>query len=166
MPRFPQRREYRDDHVPGYVYLIEAIGVTGIIPGRLVRRCKIGLSRNPGVRLQNFIDNQPPCDFRIVKAIFVQDMASIEDALHARFKHCNIKLEKSREWHDFNPWQYQMVLWAFSRYESRRASFSGLPRRAAVGALLGLLGLSILVGHGMRADAPQVQSAPATQKSK
>ncbi len=166
MSRFSQRREYRDDHVPGYVYLFEAINVTGIIPGKLVRRCKIGLSRNPGLRLQNFIDNQPPCNFQIIKTIHVSDMASVEDALHARFKHCNIKLEKSREWFDLNLWQYQMVLWAFSRYESQRVSFSDLPKRAIVGALIGLLGLGMLIGHGMRSDDPQVQSAPVIQKSK
>jgi hypothetical protein len=93
-------------------------------------------------------------------------MASVEDALHARFKHCNIKLEKSREWFDLNLWQYQMVLWAFSRYESQRVSFSDLPKRAIVGALIGLLGLGMLIGHGMRSDDPQVQSAPVIQKSK
>jgi hypothetical protein len=91
MSRFPLRREYRDDHVPGFVYLIEAVGVTGIIPGKLVRRCNIGLSRNPELRLQNFVDNQPPCDFRIIRAIYVQDMASVEDTLHSQFKHSNIK---------------------------------------------------------------------------
>lgn len=164
MSRFPQRREYRDDHVPGYVYLIEAIGVTGIIPGRLVRRCKIGLSRNPELRLQNFIDNQPPCDFRIVKAIYVSDMATVEDTLHAKFKHCNIKLEKSREWHDFNPWQYAMVLWAFSRYEQRQVTFADIPKRALAGGLIALLGVGVMIGHIVRPDAPQTVPVSATEQ--
>ncbi len=163
MTRFPKRYEYRNDHVEGYVYLIEAVNVTGILPGRLVRRCKIGLSRNPELRLQNFIDNQPPCDFRIIKVIHVSDMASVEDQLHARFKHCNIKLEKSREWHDFNPWQYAMVLWAFSHYESRRISFEGIPVRLIAGGLVALLGVGLMIGHLARPDAPQVQ--PATTRS-
>jgi hypothetical protein len=166
MSRFPQRREYRDDHVPGYVYLFEAINVTGIIPGKLVRRCKIGLSRNPELRLQNFIDNQPPCNFQIIKTIHVQDMASVEDSLHRQFKHCNIKLEKSREWFDLNLWQYQMVLWAFSRYESQHVSFNNLSKRATVGVLIGLVGVGMLIGHGIRSDDPQVRSMPAIQKSK
>jgi len=172
MSRFPQRREYRDDHVPGHVYLIEAVNVTGIIPGKLVRRCKIGLSRNPELRLQNFIDNQPPCDFRIIKAIYVEDMATVEDALHNQFKHCNIKLEKSREWHNFNPWQYAMVLWAFSRYESHRISFADIPKRlplalrsaqSLVGTLIALLGVGILIGHAVREDAPQTQPTTSTK---
>ncbi|KAB8316158.1 GIY-YIG nuclease family protein [Tolypothrix campylonemoides VB511288] len=157
MSRFPVRREHRDDHVPGYVYLIEAIGVTGIIPGKLVRRCKIGLSRNPELRLQNFIDNQPPCDFQIVKAIYVSDMAATEDQLHSQFKHCNLKLEKSREWFDLNPWQYAMVLWAFSRYESRRISFENIPIRLVAGGLVALLGIGMLIGHGMRSPSPEMQ---------
>ena len=172
MSRFPKRYEYRDDHFPGYVYLIEAIDVTGIIPGKLVRRCKIGLSRNPELRLQNFIDNQPPCDFRIIKSIYVQDMAAVEDALHHQFKHCNIKLEKSREWHNFNPWQYAMVLWAFSRYESHRISFADIPKRlplalrsaqSLVGTLIALLGVGILIGHAVREDAPQTQPVTSTK---
>ena len=155
MTRFSKRCEYRDDHVPGYVYLIEAINVTGIIPGKLVRRCKIGLSRNPEMRLQNFIDNQPPCNFQIIKAIYVEDMAAVEDTLHNQFKHCNIKLEKSREWFDLNVWQYAMVLWAFSRYESRRITFENIPVRLVAGGLVALLGVGILIGQSMR--SPQVQ---------
>jgi hypothetical protein len=166
MSRFPQRREYRDDHVPGYVYIIEAVNVTGIIPGRLVRRCKIGLSRNPELRLQNFIDNQPPCNFRIVKAIYVEDMAAVEDALHAKFKHCNIKLEKSREWFDLYPHQYAMVLWAFSRYESHRVSFEDIPVRLVAGGLVALLGIGMLIGQGMRSPNGQWQrQSPEVQSS-
>jgi len=150
MSQFPKGYEYRDDHVPGHVYLIEAINVTGIIPGKLVRRCKIGLSRNPEMRMQRLVKNQPPCDFRLVKAIFVQDMATVEDALHAQFKHCNIKLEKSREWFDLNLWEYQMVLWAFSRYEPRRITFENIPVRLVAGGLVALLGVGMLLGQGMR----------------
>jgi hypothetical protein len=158
MARYPKPYVYRDDHVQGYVYLIEAIGVTGIIPGKLVRRCKIGLSRSPELRLQNFIDNQPPCDFRIIKAIYVEDMATAESAIQAKFKHCNIKLEKSREWFNLNLWQYQQVLWAFSRYESHRISFADIPKRAIAGGLVALLGVGLLIGYGIRESAtPQVQ---------
>jgi hypothetical protein len=164
MSRYPKPYVYRDDHVPGYVYLIEAINVTGIIPGKLVRRCKIGLSRSPEMRLQNFIDNQPPCNFRIIKAIYVEDMATVESALQAKFKHCNIKLEKSREWFNLNPWQYQQALWAFSRYESHRISYADIPKRALVGGLIVLLGVGVMIGHVVRPETPQVQ--PATVKEK
>jgi hypothetical protein len=155
MTRYPKPSAYRNDHIPGYVYLIEAINVTGIIPGKLVRRCKIGLSRSPELRLQNFIDNQPPCNFKIIKAIYVQDMETVETALHQRFKHCNIKLEKSREWFNLNPWEYTMVLWAFSRYESHRISFADIPKRAIAGGLVALLGVGLLIGYSMRVSTSQ-----------
>jgi hypothetical protein len=166
MSRFPQRREYRDDHVPGFVYLIEAINVTGIIPGKLVRRCKIGLSRNPELRLQNFVDNQLPCDFQIIKAIYVEDMATVEDTLHQRFKHCNIKLEKSREWFNLNPWQYTMALWAFSRYESHRVSFADIPKRAIAGTLVTLIGVGVMVGYLVKPNVSEVRPTNTLQKGK
>lgn len=60
----------RDDHSPGYVYLIEAIGFHGLFPGKLLKRCKIGLSRDPDARLHRFKISQFPCDVRIVLAIY------------------------------------------------------------------------------------------------
>jgi hypothetical protein len=90
-------------------------------------------------------------------------MATVEDHLHAKFKHCNIKLEKSREWFDLNLWQYQMVLWAFSRYESRRISFEDIPVRLVAAGLLVLLGTGMLIGQGMRSHSPEVQ--PTTTRS-
>ncbi len=91
-------------------------------------------------------------------------MASVEDVLQNQFKHCNIKLEKSREWHDFNPWQYAMVLWAFSRYESHRISFEDVPVRLIAGGLVALLGIGLMIGYAARPDdTPQVQ--PATTRS-
>ncbi|MFB2772549.1 hypothetical protein ACE1AT_25195 [Pelatocladus sp. BLCC-F211] len=60
----------RNDNIPGWVYLIEAENVTGIIPGRLVRRCKIGLSRNPQMRLDALHSSQPPCNYAILRTIY------------------------------------------------------------------------------------------------
>jgi hypothetical protein len=91
-------------------------------------------------------------------------MATVEDQLHAKFKHCNIKLEKSREWFNLNPWQYQQALWAFSRYESHRISFDNIPVRLVAGGLVALLGVGLMIGHLARPDdTPQVQ--PATTRS-
>jgi hypothetical protein len=157
MTRFPKRYEYRDDHVEGYVYLIEAINVTGIIPGKLVRRCKIGLSWNPELRLQNFIDNQPPCDFKIVRTIYVEDMADVEDRLHEKFKSCNVKLVKSREWFNLLPWQYWMVHLEFNRYDSKR-NYSLSPQLVG-GLLIALLGVGLFVGYSMRESAPQAEQS-------
>lgn len=160
MSRYPKPYVYRDDHVPGYVYLMRAKGYHGLVPGCVLYRCKIGLSRNPESRLQTFIDNQPPCDIEIIKTIYVQDMETVESTLHQQFKHCNVKLVKSREWFDLNPWQYQMALWAFSRYESRRISFEGIPVRLVAGGLVALLGVVLLIGYGMRENVtPQMQQS-------
>lgn len=55
---FNNEYQTRNDHEPGYIYLMEAEGYHGLIPGFYLRRCKIGLSRNPQLRLENFHANQ------------------------------------------------------------------------------------------------------------
>ena len=121
---------HRNDHERGYVYLIEAIGFHGIIPGRLLRRCKIGLSRDPQLRRQNFVDSQFPCDVEIITTIYVEDMAEAEGELHQIFKACNVTLEKSREWFDLSPWQYLKCLWEFRQREAIVFSLSDIPMKA------------------------------------
>ncbi|MBP5976604.1 GIY-YIG nuclease family protein [Brasilonema sp. CT11] len=148
--------QYRDDHVPGWVYLLEAEGYHGILPGCYLRRCKIGLTRSVENRLDTLHSSQPPCNYKVVKAIYVADMAAVEDALHRQFKHRNVKLIKSREWHDFLPHQYAMVLWMFSRYDSKR-EHSISPRLIAAG-LAALLGVGLLIGYSVRESAkPEIQ---------
>ncbi len=138
----------RNDNVPGYCYLIEAVGVSGIIPGRLMRRCKIGLSRNPQARLEALTTNQPPCEYVILRTIYVQDMALVEGMLHEKFKHCQIKLERSREWFSLNPWQFQLVWWAFDDYSREYGDTNRRQPaiRGVVAALIALTGFGILVG--------------------
>jgi T5orf172 domain len=148
----------RNDNTPGYIYLIEAKNVTGMIPGKLIRKCKIGLSRNPDARLQALLTNQPPCDYEILKTVYVEDMASVESMLHMRFSHCNIKLEKSREWFSLNPWQFTMVQIAFNRYERDRKQFS---KSQIVGLLLAMAGIGILLGTALQPDS----AVPAKQQT-
>ena len=112
----------RDDNVPGRIYLIEALGYHGIFPGKLLRRCKIGLSRNPQSRLETFQNSQPPCDFKIFRTIHVQDMKTCEDWLHHKFKRSTVKLFKSKEWYDLTPIQFLMVQKALSRLEIQNNS--------------------------------------------
>ncbi len=116
MYQFKQSYTPRNDNVPGYIYLIEAIGYHGLLPGFYLRRCKIGLSKNPQARLQNFIDNQPPCDVQILRTIYVKDMAGVENELHKQFKYCNVRLTKSKEWFDLNPIDFLRVNGAFNRH--------------------------------------------------
>lgn len=137
----------RNDSVSGWIYLIEAEGFHGVIPGAFLRRCKIGLTRSVENRLDTLHSSQPPCNYKI-KAIYVADMAAIEDALHSQFKHRNVKLKKSREWHDLYPHQYVMVLWMFSSYDSKR-NHSISPRIIA-GGLVALLGVGLLIGYSIR----------------
>lgn len=112
-----QKPQRRSDNIPGYVYLMEAIGYHGIFPGCLIKRCKIGLSRDPQLRLQNFHDNQPPCDIRIIRTIYVQDMQLIESRLHRQFINNKVKLTKSKEWFDFNPVQLILLNIEMDKYE-------------------------------------------------
>ncbi|MTJ10733.1 GIY-YIG nuclease family protein [Anabaena sp. UHCC 0253] len=98
---------------------MECVNLPKFIGFSLVRRCKIGLSRNPQARLQNFIDNQPPCDIKILRTIYVEDMATVEKRLHQKFYHCNVKLTKSREWFDLNPLDFLAVNRAFDEYQDR-----------------------------------------------
>ncbi|WP_242054667.1 GIY-YIG nuclease family protein [Nostoc sp. FACHB-190] len=146
----------RNDHEPGYIYLMEAEGYHGLIPGFYLRRCKIGLSRNPQLRLENFHANQPPCNIKILTTVYVQDMAEVETQLHNQFKHCQVKgLVKSREWFDFNPLQMAMVRYAIAKYDIHVFTFDELPVQLILLCLLGLLSLGIITGR--------LTSQPVTQ---
>lgn len=153
----------RSDNVPGYVYLIEAKNVSGVIPGPLLKKCKIGLSRNPEMRLDALHNSQPPCDYVILRTIYVEDMVEVEDLLHKDFKHCNVKLNKSREWFDLNPLDFWRVQMAFSRYgrEYGLRKVKPVPVRAVVGGLVALLGIGILIGQVVR--QPQSESTPQVE---
>jgi len=133
----------RNDNVPGYVYLMEAIGYHGVIPGVWLKRCKIGLSRNPELRRQNFVDNQFPCDVRIIKTIYVSDMATIEKQLHRKFDNRNVELEKSSEWFDLYPWQLARATMLMNTYKSGKSIFN---KRLIIGLLIALLGVGLAVG--------------------
>ncbi|MBP5976634.1 GIY-YIG nuclease family protein [Brasilonema sp. CT11] len=153
----------RDDNQPGYIYLIEAIGVNGWFPGCVIKRFKIGLSRNPEARLNTFHANQPPVDMRIVRTIYVEDMKEVETALHNEFKHCNVKLLKSREFFDLNPIDLTRVHWAMTRHETRVWSFADIPKRAVAGGLVALLGVGLLIGYSVRENAAP-QNHPQIEK--
>lgn len=146
----------RNDHEPGYIYLMEAEGYHGLIPGCFLRRCKIGLSRNPQLRLQNFRDNQPPCDIKILKTVYVNDMEAVETELHRQFKGCQVKLVKSREWFDLYPWQFAMVNWAMSRHDAR-SSVTQLPVRLILVCLVVLAGVGVMLVQEAR---PQSSGTP------
>ena len=135
----------RDDHVPGYVYIFEAEGFHGWLPGCLLKRYKIGLSRNPDARVQRLVDGQPPCDFKIVKTIYVEDMAGVEADLHQRFAGSNVRLEKSREWFDLYPWQLAMLKFHMNRYDSQFVSWADLPFKKIAITLIVVFGLGVVV---------------------
>jgi hypothetical protein len=152
----------KSDHEPGYIYLMEAEGYHGIIPGCYLRRCKIGLSRNPQLRLQNFHSNQPPCNIKILTTIYVEDMAEIEGQLHQQFKNSQVKdLIKSREWFDLNPVDLALVHWAFSRYSVRvdadRISTAGLIAACLV-ALVGVGTIGSMIMNQPAMVEPEVNN--------
>ena len=102
-------RTYRDDSVPGYIYLIEAKDFHWMFPGCYLKRCKIGLTRDVERRLSDFASNQPPCDIQLLKSIYVEDMDEVEGQLHGQYKSANVKLLKSREWFDLYPWHVEII---------------------------------------------------------
>ena len=143
----------RDDNQPGYIYLMQAIGYGGIIPGVLIGRYKIGLSRSPQNRLDQLHSAQPCCDIEIVHTVAVEDMADAESELHRVFKNSNVKLAKSREWFNLNPLQVQQCIWLMNRYE--RSHCPTISMKAVVGGLIALLGMGVMIGHSFESPAPQ-----------
>ena len=159
----------RNDNVPGFVYLMEAEGYHGVLPGCFLRRCKIGLSRNPQKRLDDFHSNQPPCNVKIIRTIFVEDMATVEREVHEQFKHCSVTLHRSREWFDLNPLQFWKVQQEFNRYEKPRFSLAvNLPSRLLVACTIGLFGAGLLLHSASSSltpakDLPKAQATTHTQ---
>ena len=141
--------QQRDDSVPGKIYLMKAIGYGGIIPGCLIGRYKIGLSRNPEARLDQLHSNQPPCDLEIVHTVDVEDMAESEKELHSIFKNSNVKLVKSREYFDLNPWQVQRCIWLMNQCKVTRSRLN-FPAKAIAGSLIALLGVGMLIGQSFQ----------------
>lgn len=154
--------QQRDDNVPGFVYLLKAKGFHGVVPGAIVGRYKIGLSRDVERRLDTLHSNQPPTDLEVVKVIAVEDMATVEEELHQVFKKHNVKLVKSREWFDLDPLQLQRCLWLMRNYEARRRSASEIPAYAIAGALITLLGVGMLIGQSFQ---PQSTNQTRIEKS-
>lgn len=157
------QQEQRDNHSPGYVYLIEAIGFGGIIPGKFLRRCKIGLSRDPDARLYRFKTSQFPCDVRIVVTIYTEDMAATEDDLHELFEHNHVKIEKSREWFDLPPWQYYRCLWAFKSRELLLFTISELPITKVMKGILAIA-LATTLGFAAYTQIPQMDNKDSIEK--
>jgi len=149
---------------PGYIYLILAEGYHGWLPGCVLKRVKIGLSRNPEARLETFHSNQPPCDLRILRTIYVENMAEIEAEFHQVFKNSNVKLKKSREFFDLMPWQMAQVHWLMSQYETKVWSYADIPKRAVVGGLIALLGVGVMIGHAVRSPQSVPQSSTEIAK--
>jgi hypothetical protein len=156
--------QHRDDNVAGKIYLMKAIGYGGIIPGCLIGRYKIGLSRNPEARLDQLLSAQPCCDIEIVHTVSVERMADVEAELHRIFKSQNVKLLKSREYFDLNPLQVQHCLWLMNRYEIKR-SRPAIPAKAIAGVLVALLGVGILVGQSFQPQTTKATNQIKIEKS-
>ncbi|SRR5579883_325369 len=159
--------EPRNDNEPGYIYLMEAVGYHGILPGCYLRRCKIGLSRNPEFRLANFHANQPPCDIKILRTIWVEDMQAVEAELHEQFRNSKVKLTKSREWFDLNPLEMLQVHWAFSGHDRAIDVHIPLISRPAIAKLLVASGLGLLIFTAISGQfhKPESQQSHNTAKT-
>ena len=153
----------RNDHEPGFIYLIEAEGVHGIIPGKFIRRCKIGLSRDPELRRMNFVEAQFPVNVEIITTIYVEDMAEVEKELHQIFQKYNVKLEKSREWFDLNPWQFIKCLYEFRQREAIVFSISDIPIKAVAIGLVAFIGFTAIGTLGYQ-QLKSVEAVPVKTK--
>ena len=137
--------QVRNSHVPGNVYAFVAPEIHGWVPGFFLTRVKIGLTgKHPEERRQQIISNQPAHDLKILKIIKVSDMAAVETALHRRFKHRRVKLEKSREWFDLYPWELQSLKYYMERYEDSKSLSPSFP---VIKALIGLVLISFFVSN-------------------
>lgn len=144
--------QYRDDNVPGYVYLLKAKGFHGVIPGVVLGRFKIGLSRDVERRLDTLHSNQPCTDLEVIKVVAVDDMAAVEGELHRVFKKSNVNLIKSQEWFNFNPLQAQRCMWLMNRYEVKQSRPSEIPVKVIASGLIMLLGMGILIGQSFQPE--------------
>ncbi len=91
----------RDDHQPGYVYLIGAKGSPNLY--------KIGLTRNPERRLTQLNSSQSPYHLEFLKLIEVEDMLAAETHLHRQFA---AYATKKNEWFCFAPNDLNQVITA------------------------------------------------------
>jgi hypothetical protein len=155
----------KNDSVQGYIYLLRVKDFHGWIPGAVLGRYKIGLSRDVDRRLDTLHSNQPPTDLEVVKVIAVEDMASVEAELHRVFKSQNVKLLKSREYFDLNPLQVQHCLWLMRRYEARRWSSSEIPVKAIASGLIALLGVGMLIGQSFQLESTKTTNQIKIEKS-
>lgn len=135
----------RDDSIPGYIYLLKAEGFHGVVPGCMLSRVKIGLTRNLQNRIDQLEGGQAPCNYKVVKSIYVQNMAEVEGLLHQQFKHRNVKLNRSREFFDLNPWEMLMVCWAMNRHDRAINISIPLSSRPGFAKMLVVSGLGLLL---------------------
>ena len=158
--------QQRNENIQGYIYLLKVKDFHGWIPGAVLGRYKIGLSRDVDRRLDTLHSSQPPTDLEVVKVIAVEDMASVEAELHQVFKSQNVKLLKSREYFDLNPLQVHHCLWLMRRYESRRWSKADIPVKAITGGLIALLGVGMLIGQSFQPEPINSTKIEKSVKSK
>ncbi|MBW4607409.1 MAG: GIY-YIG nuclease family protein [Hassallia sp. WJT32-NPBG1] len=130
---------------------MKAVGYGGIIPGVLIGRYKIGLSRNPEARLDQLHSAQPCCDIEILHTVAVEDMEYLETKLHDIFKNSNVKLRRSREWFSLNPIQVQQCIWVMDRHRTTQVK-SSLPFKVIAASLMTLLGVGLLIGQNFQPE--------------
>jgi hypothetical protein len=101
-------------HSPGYVYLMRCEGFHGVL-SPFIGRYKIGLSFNSVQRLKQLNRQQAPAPILKVSEVFVADMKSAEDLLHAQFASSRVH----GEWFDFWIWELPGVFAAYKKIAAR-----------------------------------------------
>src|SRR5689334_15117137 len=94
-------------------------------------------------------------------------MATVEKFLQTKFKHCHVKLEKSREYFDLNPIDYAYCLWLFRRMSHvpvwQYINFQQLVATALVVAGLAVLATSIIQQQFQQQVESSPKSTPQTR---
>lgn len=127
------------------MYLVEAEGFHGWLWSWICKRRKIGLSNNPRRRLRELNSEQAPCPIIGVRYIAVKDNATVEKALHQRFK----KNRKHGEWFDFWIWELPIVEAAFDQAENPSRVFGKLAIAGIMITVLGIGGISFILASSL-----------------
>lgn len=81
--------------------------------------------------------------------ILSNEMVSVETALHRRFKHRRVKLEKSREWFDLYPWELASLKYYMKCYGKSKSASPNVPLNKILISLVLIFCFALFIPAGM-----------------
>lgn len=111
----------------GIIYLVHAQGTS---------RYKLGITSQPMEKYIKSLQSRSPFQLAVVHTIKAKNYHQVESHLHRQFKNKQVKIEGSKEWFSFNPWQINFeVKPAMNRYK-QLALAQYLPSMLELGGLM------------------------------